>query len=140
MNICETVNVFRCAKNDKTILNQLRAQASERMSEPAEKSTFDEWALVELFGHSRIVGHVTEQSIAGGAFVRVDVPGKDGETKFTRFFGHSAIYSILPIARDVALQLAASQDPAPVSYYDLLALAERTAASDSDEALGSGLL
>lgn len=134
MNICETVNVFRCAQNDKTILKPLRERTSERMSETEAKSTFDEWALVELFGHSRIVGHVTEQSIAGGAFVRVDVPDKDGNTIFTRFFGHGAIYSMSPIGRDLALQLAARQDVAPVSRYDLPSLKDKTDGSgESDE-------
>lgn len=84
-----------------------------------EKATFDEWALVELFGHARIVGHVTEQSIAGGAFIRVDVPDKEGNTTFTRFFGHGAIYSMSPISRELALQLAARQEGVPVTRYDL---------------------
>ncbi|HZR77899.1 MAG TPA: hypothetical protein VFA58_01750, partial [Chthoniobacterales bacterium] len=61
-----------------------------------DKKTFDEWALVELFGHARIVGRVTEATIAGGAFIRVDIPDKEGKTIFTRFFGPSAIYSMSP--------------------------------------------
>jgi hypothetical protein len=89
------------------------------MNDEKEKSNFDEWALVELFGHARIVGHVTEQSIAGGAFIRVDVPDKDGNTIFTRFFGHGAVYSMSPISRELALHLAAKQDVAPVSRYEI---------------------
>lgn len=84
-----------------------------------KESSFDEWALVELFGHSRIVGHVTEQSIGGGAFVRVDVPDKEGKTIFTRFFGHGAIYSMSPITKELAIALAQRQDSAPVSRFEL---------------------
>src|SRR5205807_1686045 len=73
-----------------------RRRGINTMSENT-KSTFEEWALVELFGHSRIVGKVTEATIAGGAFIRVDVPDKDGNTVFTRFFGPGAIYSMSPI-------------------------------------------
>ena len=40
------------------------------MAEP----TFECFALVEIFGHTRIAGKVTEQVIAGTGFVRVDVP------------------------------------------------------------------
>lgn len=98
-----------------------------------EKSTFDEWALVELFGHQRIVGHVTEQSIAGGAFIRVDVPDPEGNTKFTRFYGHAAIYAMSPISRELALQLAARQSVAPVSRYDLPALEKPAAAREPDD-------
>lgn len=84
------------------------------------KSTFDEWALVELFGHQRIVGKVTEATIGGGAFIRVDVPNEDGsEVLFTRFFGPSAIYSMSPIAKDVALALAKRQSAEPVKRYEM---------------------
>lgn len=42
----------------------------------SNKTTFDEWALVELFGHNRIVGRVTEATLAGGNFIRVDAAGE----------------------------------------------------------------
>lgn len=35
---------------------------------------FESWCIVELFGHQRIAGLVTEQTIGGCNFVRVDVP------------------------------------------------------------------
>lgn len=91
-------------------------------NDTSEKSTFDEWALVELFGHQRIVGKVTEATIAGGAFIRVDVPNEDGSAVlFTRFFGPSAVYSMSPISRDMALQLARNQSAEPVKRYELTA-------------------
>jgi len=85
-----------------------------------EKKTFDEWALVELFGHSRIVGKVTEATIGGGAFIRVDVPNGDGTVAFTRFFGPTAIYSISPISKQTAIGLAANIGAEPVKPYDVI--------------------
>ena len=86
----------------------------------SQKAAFDEWALVELFGHARIVGKVTEATIAGGVFIRVDVPNDDGsEVLFTRFFGPSAIYSMSPIDKDMALHLARSVSAEPVKQYEL---------------------
>ena len=85
-----------------------------------EKKTFDEWALVELFGHSRIVGKVTEATISGGAFIRVDVPNGDGSVAFTRFFGPGAIYSISPISEQTAVGLAANIGAEPVKPYDVI--------------------
>lgn len=37
-------------------------------------ATFEQWCLVELFGHQQVVGLVSEQTIGGQAFIRVDVP------------------------------------------------------------------
>lgn len=99
------------------------------MSHTETKKTFDEWALVELFGHARIVGKVTEATIAGGAFIRVDVPNDDGSAVvFTRFFGPGAIYSMSPIDKDLALKLAKAQQAEPVKVYELRAV-ERIAAA-----------
>lgn len=83
-----------------------------------EKVTFDEWALVELMGHSRIAGRVTEQEIGGSKFVRVDVPATEGTQSLTKFYGPSAIYAITPMTEDTARGLAARIDAAPVSAWD----------------------
>ena len=90
-----------------------------------ETKTFDEWAIVDLFGHSRIVGRVTEATLAGGAFVRVDVPGFNGRPPFTRFFGPSAIYSLSPVTEEIALGLMANGRNEPVSRFDLPQIAEK---------------
>ncbi|MDD2657785.1 MAG: hypothetical protein PHD04_03970 [Candidatus Pacebacteria bacterium] len=45
---------------------------------------FDEWAIIDLFGHQKIAGRVSEQQIGGASFVRVDVPL---EPPFTKLFG-----------------------------------------------------
>ena len=36
--------------------------------------TFEEWAVLELMGHRRLAGKVTEATIGGGAFLRIDIP------------------------------------------------------------------
>jgi len=93
------------------------------MTETTEK--FDCWCLVELFGHQKIAGKVTESTLAGGAFVRVDVPAVDGEKAFTRFFGPSAIYSINPTTEEIVMAAVSSNyRNAPVSRYELPKLAE----------------
>jgi hypothetical protein len=84
-----------------------------------EKASFDEWALVELFGHQRIVGRVTEATLAGGAFLRVDVPAFNGSPGFTRFFGPSAIYSLNPVTEVVARGLMERYRNEPVSRFEL---------------------
>lgn len=85
-----------------------------------DKKTFDEWALIELFGHARIVGRVTEATIGGGAFIRVDVPDENGATRYTRFFGSNAIYSISPVSRQTAIGMSANVGSEPVTPYDVV--------------------
>lgn len=86
------------------------------MSDPKK---FESWCLVELFGHQRIVGLVTEQSIGGSSFIRVDVPAADGSVAFSRMYGAAAIYSISPIERETAIALAQRCDAVPVKAYEL---------------------
>ena len=80
---------------------------------------FEQWAMVELYGHQRIVGMVMESTIGGCSFVRVDVPETNGQKAFTRYFGNNAIYSINPITEEIARSLLKNFRNVPVSAYDL---------------------
>lgn len=40
----------------------------------SEAEKFDSWAILELMGHRKLAGRVSEATLAGGAFVRIDVP------------------------------------------------------------------
>lgn len=55
--------------------------------------TFKAWAIVELFGHNRAAGEISEQAIGGETFIRVDIPRAEG-APYTRLFGKGAIYCI----------------------------------------------
>ncbi len=90
--------------------------------EPAEPepSKLKSWALVELFGHQRIVGYVSEQTFGTGVLFRVDVPDLLKDSKkvrdgFTRYFGLSAIYSITPVDEQTVKALLPSIDGTPAA-------------------------
>ena len=83
--------------------------------------TFDQWCIVEIFGHERIAGRVTEQIIGGCSFVRVDVPEIEGQPGFTRLYGEKAIYSITPAAEDIVRRAAVAMRVVPVHVYQLAA-------------------
>jgi len=83
------------------------------------KTTFDCWAVLELFGHVRLAGRVTEASIGGCSFLRVDVPDKEGATQFTRYFGNGAIYSMTPVTEDVARAVGNGSATAPVKPWEM---------------------
>src|SRR5271165_7158036 len=88
----------------------------EVASEPSAE--LKSWALVELFGHQRIVGFLSQQTFGTGVLFRVDVPdllkeGKILRVGFTRYFGLSAIYSITPVSEEVVRTLLPSIDGTP---------------------------
>jgi len=88
------------------------------MSESTD-TKFDQWALVELMGRQRAVGRVTEQTLAGAAFIRVDVPDAQGNIRFGRLYSPQAVYAISPITKDVAIRLAQEAEIEPVKAYEL---------------------
>ena len=60
------------------------------------------FAVCELLGHRVIIGKVTEVTVAGAGFIRVDVPGPDGAPAVTSFFPPSSIYCLTPISEEEA--------------------------------------
>lgn len=89
--------------------------------EEATKNSFSEWAVLELFGHQRLAGMVTEVQLGGASFVRVDVPKDEtGEGwKLTKMYNPSAIYSITPTTEATARLVAKSVSGEPVTRWDV---------------------
>lgn len=88
-----------------------KTQAITAVNAPhKEEQGLTAWALVELFGHQRIVGRVTVDPVDFPGMVRVDVPDllKDGKIEragFTRYFGRSSLYSVTPISEQSVREL-----------------------------------
>ena len=82
-------------------------------------SEFEQWCIIELFGHSRIAGLVTEQAIGGETFIRVDVPETKSCQAFSRFFGKSAIYSITPTTKETACKAVELWTPRPIDIWEI---------------------
>lgn len=80
---------------------------------------FDEWALVELMGHRRFAGRVTEQTIAGRGFVRIEVPAVAGRDAFTKLVGTGSVYSITPVEEPVARVIAGNLQDPPIDPWQL---------------------
>ena len=85
------------------------------MSETTEK--FEAWAVVELMGHQRLAGQVSEQLVAGTPMLRVDVPATEGEAKFSKLFSPSAIYGISPASEEVVRLAAAQIRARPINVW-----------------------
>jgi len=80
---------------------------------------FDQWAIVEIFGHQVIAGKVTGAVIGGQGFVRIDVPAVGDQEGFTKFYGTGAIYSISPVDEETCKSAVAGLHPKPVEVWKL---------------------
>ena len=81
---------------------------------------FNQWCIVELFGHQRIAGFVTETQIAGAGFIQVDVPQvRDGAKPFSRLYNPSAVYAINPVTEPIAREMAKRIDTRPIVAWDI---------------------
>lgn len=83
-----------------------------------EEQNQDDWVIMELMGHRRLVGKLTEATFAGGAFLRLDIP-KNGEDFSTQYYSPAAVYCITPTTEDMVRLMAKNSQPAPVSRWEL---------------------
>lgn len=94
-------------------------QKAQELTPKDETTGFSSWGILELMGHRRLAGKVSEAQIGGGAFVRVDVPGPKGGDIATQFYNPSAVYCFTPTTEELARKVSASCQPAPVTEWDL---------------------
>lgn len=83
-----------------------------------DRQPWEGWALVELMGHRKRAGYVTQEEVAGVAMVRIDSPGPN-DAKLTAYYSPASLYSLTPVSEEVARGFAAGNTPAPVSRYEL---------------------
>ena len=86
-----------------------------------EQERFEAWGIVDLFGHTRLAGRISEQTIGGETFIRVDVPN-GVDTYHTRLFGKGAIYGMSLTDEAIARSFAKRAEVRPVSSYDVAQL------------------
>ncbi|HEY9825209.1 MAG TPA: hypothetical protein V6D19_07160 [Stenomitos sp.] len=79
---------------------------------------FTGWAILEIMGHRRLGGFLSEQAIAGGKMLRIDIPGPN-ETKTSQFYNIGSVYSVTPCAEEIAKAFALKHQPEPVARWEL---------------------
>lgn len=95
----------------------------------AADATFDEWAIVDLFGHQRFAGRVRKASFPPD-FLRLDVPATPGFDAITKLINPKAVYELVPTTEEIATQVAAGCRPEPVRRWELPALAAQAEERD----------
>jgi len=94
---------------------------------------FEQWAIVELFGHQRIAGVVSEHAIGGASFVRIDVPGIDGRQGYTKLYGQGAIYGITFVDEETGRAAAKHTAPRPIDAWSARRMLEMADPDDHED-------
>jgi hypothetical protein len=97
---------------------------------------FEHWGIVELMGHQRAAGRLTEEVVAGANLLRVDIP-IDAHNFRTAYYGSSAIYALHITDEEAARTMAARSGSRPPFAYEiesrLPAIGTRTEYADDEE-------
>lgn len=83
-----------------------------------EQPAYEGRAVLEIMGHRRLAGYLSEQLVAGVPFVRIDVPGPEG-TMASQLYSPSSVYAITPTTEEIARGVAAQNQPRPVHPWEL---------------------
>lgn len=80
----------------------------------AEVGEAPQYAIVEVFGHRRLVGEVREVDRYGTKMLRIDMPidGDFSNGVTTQFYGGSSIFSETPCDLETVKRLTAPRRPA----------------------------
>lgn len=89
------------------------------MSEQVTK--FEQWCIVEVMGHSSYAGLVTDFTLGGAAFIRVEVPEVDGLAGFTKLLSPGSIFAITPVTKESAYEFCKRYQTRPLASVDLVA-------------------
>lgn len=66
----------------------------------------------------RLVGRLSEVTIANSSFLRIDISGADG-CETTQFYAPAAVYAITPTTEEVARRAASLNTVAPINRWEL---------------------
>ena len=88
------------------------------MSEQFVSENGGVWAIVELMGHVKVAGRVTEDELFGAKIGRIDIPKPEGGFT-TQYFGGSSVYRLTPTDETTARLVAIKRQPQPVYPWQL---------------------
>jgi len=82
----------------------------------------DTWAVVELFGHQKIAGKLSEHNLGAAVMVRVTVPKTEFHPEYDRLLNPSAIYAINPMEESLVRTFAQRLNLSPIMPYEASAM------------------
>jgi hypothetical protein len=80
-------------------------------------SVLGTFAIVELFGHTKIAGYVSEEMVVGVPMLQIAVPGSEGRQPFIRYYGAKTIFSITPVSEQTVNRFLDCYQPDQYPVY-----------------------
>ena len=84
----------------------------------SEGTAYEGPAVIELMGHRRLAGYVSEAQMYGTTLLRIDVVQGEGSTA-TQFYGGASIYALTPTTEEMVERIAGSNRVEPVQRWEL---------------------
>lgn len=75
------------------------------------------WAIVELYGHRKLGGRITQVVVAGKSFFQVDVPKDDGFAP--SIYNPNSFFGFHPVSEEIARAFAKRNPFRAVEDYEL---------------------
>ena len=88
------------------------------MTDSTDTPTFDQWCIVEMFGHQRYAGRIWQADWPPG-FARLEIPATPGHDAVTQLLSPQSIYRLTPTTEAIATAVAAQCRPEPVRRWEL---------------------
>lgn len=92
----------------------------------SEEKGFEGWVLLELFGHRKLAGYLTEVEVAGAGMLRLDIPDTNEGIYATQYYNPSAVYGMTPTTEETARRLGAVKFAPPVERWELPSATENS--------------
>ena len=91
------------------------------------------WAILELMGHVRLGGLVSEEEKFGVKMGRIDVPTEEPAGFVTQYFGGQSVYRLTPCTEEVARAVAKHTSVQPIHSYEMPRLQAPALSSGSED-------
>ena len=94
--------------------------------------SYEGFAILELMGHRRLAGKVSQGVIGGSPLIRIDIPDATGK-ETTQFYSPASLYCLTPTTEEIVKRMAQHNYPAPVNAYELALPEPRTETLSEDD-------
>jgi hypothetical protein len=99
-----------------------------------QQSTEGKWCVLELMGHVRLAGYVTEVQLAGFGMLHVAIPNDEGGF-WEQHVPPASLYRMTTVAEDIARMVAKDSPGMPVQEYHVRAEIRAKIAQEERESI-----